>query len=114
MRTFREIILESSFTDNIRNKYKDSIEKLSISDTSKITINLIKVTEKSKGIGTLIMEEIISYADKQNKIIVLSPSKDFGGSVPRLMKFYKRFGFVENKGRNKDYEISETMYRSPN
>ena len=29
------------------------------------------------------------------------------------MKFYKRFGFVENKGRKKDFTISEGMYREP-
>lgn len=31
--------------------------------------------------------------------------------MSRLREFYKRFGFVENKGRDKDYEISEAMYR---
>ena len=34
-------------------------------------------------------------------------------SQARLKKFYKKFGFVENKGRNKDFEISELMYREP-
>ena len=59
------------------------------------------------------MNKIISYADAEDKVIQLTPSKDFGGSVPRLIKFYKRFGFVENKGKNKDYEISHSMYRLP-
>lgn len=45
---------------------------------------------------------------------MLTPSKDFGGtSVKRLTDFYKRFGFVENKGKNKDFTIRDTMYRVP-
>ena len=64
--------------------------------------------------GTEYMEELIDLADNKGKMIALTPSTDFGAtSIPRLKKFYKRFGFVENKGKNKDYEISETMYRQP-
>jgi hypothetical protein len=48
------------------------------------------------------------------QVVTLTPSTDYGASsVSRLKKFYKQFGFVENKGRNKDYEISEAMYRLP-
>ena len=109
--SFKEFLNESNFTDALTNKYSNDIDKLNISDKTYISINLIKVKEKSNGIGTKIMNEIIEYADKEKKLIVLSPSKDFGGTVSRLIKFYKRFDFVENKGKNKDYEISETMYR---
>ena len=59
------------------------------------------------------MIKIINYADNKSKMIQLTPSKDFGGTVSRLIKFYKRFGFVENKGKHKDYEISYLMYRLP-
>ena len=34
--------------------------------------------------------------------------------ISRLINFYKIFGLVENKGRNKDFETSKTMYREPN
>ena len=33
--------------------------------------------------------------------------------MSRLKDFYKQFGFVENKGRNKDFTISDSMYRLP-
>jgi hypothetical protein len=60
------------------------------------------------------MTEITSFADEGGKTIALSPSVDFGGtSVNRLKDFYKQFGFVENKGKNKDFSISESMYRLP-
>lgn len=68
---------------------------------------------QQKGIGTQYMNDLKNYADKHNSKITLTPSSDFGGSKPRLVKFYKAHGFVENKGRNKDFTISNTMYRTP-
>ncbi|MDC1446571.1 hypothetical protein N8344_01205, partial [bacterium] len=34
-------------------------------------------------------------------------------SQSRLRKFYKRFGFIDNKGRNKNYEFRNLMIRYP-
>ncbi len=67
--------------------------------------------QRSTGKGTAAMQALVAYADRTGQRIELTPSSDFGGSKKRLTEFYKRFGFVENKGRNKDYEISEAMYR---
>lgn len=80
-----------------------------------ITLSRVVVPEgsRSSGIGSAVMERLASWADKNRKTIALTPSADFGGSKSRLQDFYKRFGFVDNKGRGKDYEISETMYRLP-
>lgn len=69
--------------------------------------------ERQQGAGTRIMQEVATWADANRVTVSLSPSGDFGGSKSRLVGFYKRFGFVENKGRNRDFEISETMYRAP-
>ena len=69
---------------------------------------------RGRGIGSEIMKMIIDYADNNKKIIGLTPSKDFGASsVNRLKVFYKMFGFIENKGRNKDFSISSSMIRIP-
>jgi GNAT superfamily N-acetyltransferase len=84
--------------------------------TGNITLHQIKVpkSDRGQGLGSEFMQELTDYADSKNAAIVLSPSIDFGASsVNRLKDFYKRFGFVENKGRNKDYRISETMIRRP-
>jgi GNAT superfamily N-acetyltransferase len=78
-----------------------------------VNLSRIVVPERSKGVGTAIMRRIVEIADRNGDTVTLTPSADFGGNKARLVKFYKRFGFVENKGRNKDYEISETMYRPP-
>ena len=69
--------------------------------------------QRNQGIGSKAMKRIIDYADNSKQMIVLTPSDEFGGNVNKLIKFYKKFDFVENKGKNKDYEISESMYRMP-
>lgn len=69
---------------------------------------------RGQGLGTKAMEDLVHLADAFGLRIVLSPSTDFGGtSVDRLKRFYRRFGFVSNKGRHKDWTIRDTMYRVP-
>ena len=54
------------------------------------------------------MSDLIAYADANGSKISLTLTTEFGASsVSRLRSFYKRFGFIENKGKNKDFEISE-------
>lgn len=78
-----------------------------------ITLSRIVVPEgrRGQGIGTQAMRELVDYADANGKHIALSPSADFGGNKNRLIDFYKRFGFVENKGRNRAFSVSESMIR---
>jgi GNAT superfamily N-acetyltransferase len=84
-------------------------------------INGIKVNEiivpkemRGQGAGTKTFEYLTRLADKIGAMMVLSPSKDLGAtSIGRLRKFYRRFGFVPNKGRNKDFRTMETMLRLP-
>ena len=83
--------------------------------SNSISVYAIEVPKEKRnlGIGTSAMRAITAHVDKHAKKVTLSPSADFGGSKARLIPFYKRLGFVENKGRNKDYSISDTMYREP-
>jgi ribosomal protein S18 acetylase RimI-like enzyme len=86
------------------------------SDPNTLYLSKIAVPQgqRGQGLGTKAMEDVIARADAEGKRVVLSPSTEYGAtSVSRLKDFYKRFGFVENKGRNKNYAISETMYRDP-
>jgi predicted GNAT family acetyltransferase len=85
----------------------------------KITLDSLIIPKeiRKQGIGTQIMQELINYADSVNKRIELSPGqKDpYHGTTSqnRLIDFYKRFNFLRNKGRNKDYSTTHTMYRDP-
>lgn len=81
-------------------------------------INLSKIVVpkelRNEGAGTAFMNDLLAEADKSGKAVTLTPASDFGGNKARLTEFYKRFGFVPNKGKTADYEISESMYRLPN
>ena len=78
---------------------------------------IVNKEEQGEGTGSKVMQEIIAYADDNGKIVVLDPGlldKQHGTtSQSRLRKFYKRFGFIDNKGRNKNYEFRNLMIRYP-
>lgn len=78
-----------------------------------ITLSKIVVPDdkRGSGSGTKAMERLLAYADATGKHIALTPSADFGGNKKRLTQLYKRFGFVENKGKNRAFSTSEGMYR---
>lgn len=83
---------------------------------NEITLSKIVVPAniRGSGVGTKAMEDLIRYADIKGKRILLSPSKDYGASsISRLTDFYKRFGFVENKGKTRDFSTRESMIRLP-
>jgi GNAT superfamily N-acetyltransferase len=65
--------------------------------------------KRSEGIGTKVMNDIITYAKKTKKDVFLTPSSDFGGSKGRLIQFYKSFGFKDNKGGTRDFRSKESM-----
>ena len=66
---------------------------------------------RDTGVGTKAMKDFIAKADAEDAIIALTPSNAFGGAKTRLIQFYKRFGFVPNKGRNKDTLSYYRRYR---
>lgn len=108
-----------TFQDRLIEKYGLRTLFLSTRGDDTIKIDMIEVEkdERKQGIGSKVMEEITDYADKHGLRIILTTglqdSRRGTTSASRLKKFYKRFGFVENKGRNKDFTISENMYRDP-
>jgi GNAT superfamily N-acetyltransferase len=65
-----------------------------------IVLDQVKARDRGTGAGTKYMQELTQYADIVGKPITLTPSNSLGGSVARLKKFYKRFGFVEHKSKN--------------
>lgn len=74
---------------------------------------VVPKSDRSRGTGGRVMRRLLEIADRNGDTVALTPSSDFGGSKPRLVKWYKSLGFVDNKGRGRDLEISETMYRLP-
>lgn len=74
---------------------------------------MVPYNMRGKGVGTKFMEDLIELADENGFKITLTPSSSYGGNYNRLVTFYKGFGFVENKGSNKDFSHKESMYRLP-
>jgi GNAT superfamily N-acetyltransferase len=69
---------------------------------------------RGRGLGTRAMEDLVGLADHYGMLMTLSPATDFGAtSKERLRRFYRRFGFVNNKGRRKDFTLFDSMYRLP-
>ncbi|MDC4456610.1 GNAT family N-acetyltransferase [Acinetobacter baumannii] len=114
--TPEQTISVDDFVKGIKKQYGIELGLKGSPSSNVLSLHKIVVPEamRNQGTGSKAMQDIIKYADSQNKTIALTPSSDFGGNKNRLTSFYKKLGFVENKGRNKDYEISESMYRSPN
>jgi predicted GNAT family N-acyltransferase len=102
--------------ESIKQSLKGNGVNLTISEDEK-QINLMKIlveeSSRGKGKAKSAMRSIIDHADISGKSIVLSPTNEFGANKKRLTDFYKSLGFVENKGKNKNYEVSEEMYRDP-
>lgn len=111
-------IMDAMRASELSKKWKGLGVDNSITETDDF-IRLDKVVvpknQRGQGVGSQFMDDLIQYADKTGKRIKLDPSTDFGGtSRARLRDFYRRFGFVDNKGKTRDFEVSEDMYREPN
>ena len=80
-----------------------------------VEVNLIfiEIPYRGRGHARGAMLQLLRLADAYGWIVTLTPDRHMGSSLPRLRRFYKSLGFVENRGRNKDFSISESMYRMP-
>ena len=81
-----------------------------------ITIDKIFINKpfRGKGYANDTMKILFDYADKNNFIITLTPDNVWGASVPKLKAWYSSLGFIMNKGKNKDFQTMQLMYRLPN
>jgi GNAT superfamily N-acetyltransferase len=82
-----------------------------------LDIMVVPKGSRKQGIGSEAMRRLIDYADSHGRRVLLSAADkgymDATTSKSRLIKFYRQFGFVPNKGRYKDFQISQNMLRKP-
>jgi GNAT superfamily N-acetyltransferase len=110
------IVKVSEIQSIIRDKYKDILDRVFIfKHDGWIELSILRISPpfKNKGYGTRIMQDIIDYADDNNIIVTLTPSSDFGSNKNRLTQFYRRFGFVLNRGANKFFQSRDALIRYP-
>ena len=74
---------------------------------------IVPIKMRNSGIGTSFMEDLTNLADQYGYQITLTPDQSYGGNVNKLKDFYQRFGFVFNKGKEKDFTHRELMHRNP-
>ena len=90
------------------NEYENKIKLEKIS---------VPVALRNQGIGTEIINVLKEYSQRVSKPIVLNPEPE-KGKKGSLQRFYERNEFVDNAGRKKDYDLtdtfSRTMYYKPN
>ena len=101
--------------EHIEEKYKPYAKYLFINENgNQIKLHNIVLNDSSRGqgIGQAFLDDLIEYADREGKIITLTPTREYG-TYEKLKKWYKRNGFVENRGRHTDFRLSDTMYRLP-
>lgn len=108
----------SRFEKSVKSSLGLELFSVFLTRNGDLKLHDIRVPKKNRGggFGTKAMMDLCEFADAHHRRIVLSPATkndDGTTSRSRLVKFYKRFGFVENKGRKKDFAISEGMYREP-
>jgi GNAT superfamily N-acetyltransferase len=115
-KTQPEVKTTTNLATELSDKYGVELELQDNKTDNSISVPKIVVPkdQRKTGVGTKVMEEVIEFADSSGKRLALTPSTSFGGtSVKRLTDFYKSLGFVENKGKNKDFTIRDSMYRNP-
>ena len=108
---------------NLRNSLKSKYPGLELDVWERQSDGVVEIAHiivpkdmRSGGIGTAVIKEIQEYAKSLGKPIVLSPSPE-KRKKKSLDDFYKNLGFVTNKGRKMDYQLStpfsRTMYWKP-
>lgn len=105
------------FADALQKRLGLQALDVGLSGTELRLANMVVPPEmRGQGIGTQAMQELTRFADDNGLRATLTPAaRGYNGasSTARLRDFYKRFGFVDNKGRAKDFAISDAMYREP-
>jgi GNAT superfamily N-acetyltransferase len=61
---------------------------------------VIKRSQRNKGYGSLIMSDIIKFANEHNVRIKLWATAGYGSDIDRLNEFYKKLGFILEKNNN--------------
>jgi ribosomal protein S18 acetylase RimI-like enzyme len=77
----------------------------------------IIVNYRKQGVGTAIMRELCDFADRNAAEISLKPASkvDYAATTSRgrLVRFYRRLGFVVEKAKPPGFTIIQTMSRKP-
>ena len=111
LKTDTSVLGEGKIDSELESKYGVSVDVFEYPTHLELKRIVVPDDKRGMGIGTDVMNDLIKYAVKNNKDIFTTPSSDFGGTKSRLVKFYKSFGFKNNKGSKRDFRSRESMVR---
>lgn len=99
VKLYEEFVLQE-----LEDEYNIELELWDNGDYMTLDKIIVSPEDRSSGVGSVVMQKIIDYADEIGRDIYLTPDTSYGGtSKSRLEKFYKKFGFEKNKGfKNKN------------
>jgi GNAT superfamily N-acetyltransferase len=82
-----------------------------------VELTWIIVQDRKQGLGTAIMRELCEFADRHAAELRLTPASkgDFAATTSRarLIRFYRRFGFVQDKGKPGGLTAIPVLIRKP-
>ncbi len=132
MKKLREIVVEAiaeawnqeehdkhqAFAQSLEKKHGIQLHIHAHHDDLELAHIRVPKDKQGQGIGSAAMKDVHDYADSLGKRVILNlgdaDRKGAGTtSKARLRKFYASHGYVNNKGRNKDFRIRHQMYRRP-
>lgn len=84
-------------------------------ETAEVILVSVPKAKRRGGAARKAMQEFLAATDAAGLTVFLTahPMGKGGASKTALEKFYKSLGFVENKGRNKDFRAMQGMVRQP-
>lgn len=104
-------IVKENIENSLQSKYKVDLDVYEYPTHLELRRIVVPQDKRGQGIGSKVMNDLIKYAQSNKKDLFTTPDSSFGGSKPRLVQFYKSFGFKDNKGSNRDFRSKETMVR---
>lgn len=78
-----------------------------------LNLSMLSDPNKDEANATAALAFVCKFADRHGLVVRASPGKEFAGSKEKAIAAYAQAGFVRNRGRTKDFTISDTMYRLP-
>lgn len=113
MKSFREFLMEDAQSDLklLQSQWEDLGMTRVFFSKGKNGVEVSGInfppSMKNEGSDEKEMQRLVDIADKHHLRIIVTPDKKNQNA------FYKKFGFVDNKGSNKDFTFQNTMYRDP-
>jgi len=105
----QKVQLSENLEDKLSYKYNIDLEIYEYDDYIELKKIVVPKDKRGEGIGSDVIQELIEYCRENDKDLFVTPSSAFGGNVNKLTKFYKSFGFKNNKGKYRDFRSMESL-----